>query len=79
LLFTKSWDSYLIPMPFAHAYWISGDPIQIPANLDDAGRAAYAEVVEVAINRLECLAEALAGHPDYPAEWRKELSSRECH
>ncbi len=79
VLFTKSWDSYMIPMPFAHAFWISGDPIQIPADLDETGRAAYAEVVEVAINRLERKAEALAGYPNYPSEWRLEIPSRECN
>ncbi len=79
VLFTKSWDSYMIPLPFARAYWISGEPIHVPADLDDAGRTAIAEAVEVAINQVECKAEALAGYPDYPAEWRRELPSTDCH
>lgn len=77
-LFTKSWDSYMIPLPFARAYWLWGDPIHVPPDLDDAGRAMYAEMVEVAINRIECQAEALAGFPNYPAEWRTELPNNEC-
>jgi hypothetical protein len=44
----------------------------VPPGLDEAGREAIATQVEIAINRLEREAEALAGHPDYPAEWRVE-------
>jgi lysophospholipid acyltransferase (LPLAT)-like uncharacterized protein len=77
VLFKKSWDSYMIPLPFAHAYWLTGDPIEIPADLDDLGRAAYAELLEVAINKMEAKAEALAGYPHYPAEWRQHLPTTE--
>lgn len=66
----KSWDSYMIPKPFARAYFLVGEPIQVPPNLDEAGREAYAAQVEIAINRLEREAERRAGFPDYPAEWR---------
>ena len=72
-LFTKSWDSYMIPLPFSRAYWVTGDPIHIPADLDEAGRGRYAELVEIAINRLEREAERRAGYTDYPAVWRVEL------
>jgi lysophospholipid acyltransferase (LPLAT)-like uncharacterized protein len=68
-LLTRSWDSYLIPKPFARAYVLFGDPIFIPPGLDEAGRAARAREVEVAINRLECLAEQRAGFAAYPVEW----------
>lgn len=68
----KSWDSYMIPQPFARAYFLIGDPIHIPPNLDEAGRETFAAQVELALNRLECEAERLAGHTDYPAEWRVE-------
>src|SRR5580658_4148619 len=37
-LFTRSWDSYMLPKPFAHAFWITGDPISIPEDLDEAAR-----------------------------------------
>ena len=70
----RSWDSYLVPKPFARAYFLVGEPIRVPAGLDDVGREAFAAQVEVAINHLEKRAEAHAGYPDYPAEWRTELS-----
>ncbi|HZO90767.1 MAG TPA: lysophospholipid acyltransferase family protein [Chthonomonadaceae bacterium] len=70
----RSWDSYMIPKPFARAYFLVGPPIFVPPDLDDAGRQTYAEQVEIAINRLEREAEARAGFPDYPATWRTELS-----
>jgi lysophospholipid acyltransferase (LPLAT)-like uncharacterized protein len=69
----KSWDAFMIPKPFSRAYFLVGEPIFIPANLDDAGREHYAARVEVAINRLEREAERRAGHLHYPAEWRTDL------
>jgi len=66
----KSWDAYMIPKPFTRAYFLVGDPIYVPPDLDDVGREAIATQVEIAINRLERDAEARAGYPDYPAEWR---------
>lgn len=68
----KSWDSYMIPKPFARAYFILGEPIYVPPDLDDAARKAIGEKLEFAINRVEKEAERLAGYPDYPAEWRVE-------
>ncbi len=68
----KSWDSYMLPKPFARVHYLNGEPIAVPPNLDDAGRRHYAELVEIAINRLEREAEALAGHPDYPPHWPTE-------
>ncbi len=68
----NSWDSYLIPQPFARAYFLVGEPIYAAKGLDEAGRAAVAVQVECALNRLEREAEARAGHTDFPAEWRTE-------
>src|SRR5579871_3680721 len=65
----KSWDSYMIPKPFARAYFLVGEPIHVPPDLDEAGRQTYAERVEIAINRLEREAEARAGYTCYPPEW----------
>ncbi|HZT43416.1 MAG TPA: lysophospholipid acyltransferase family protein [Chthonomonadaceae bacterium] len=67
-----SWDAYMIPRPFAHAYFLVGQPIRVPPNLDEAQRQVYADQVEIAINRLEREAERRAGFPDYPPEWRTE-------
>jgi lysophospholipid acyltransferase (LPLAT)-like uncharacterized protein len=68
----KSWDSYMLPKPFSRAYFLVGEPITIPPNLDETGRNHYAAQVEVAINRLECEAERRAGHSDYPDAWPTE-------
>ena len=73
----KSWDQYMLPQPFSRAYFLVGEPIQVPPNLDEAGRVAIAAQVEVAINRLEWEAERRAGHPNYPAEWHTELRESE--
>ncbi len=69
----KSWDSYMLPKPFARIQYLNGEPIPIPPNLDEAGRRHYAALLEVAINRIEREAEARAGYPDYPAEWPLEM------
>lgn len=65
----RSWDRYMIPMPFTRAFFIVGDPIYVPASLSDAQRAEFAVQVERAINCVEREAESRAGYPDYPAEW----------
>ena len=69
----RSWDQYMIPQPFARAYFLVGEPIYVAHGLDEAGREAVAEQVEIALNSLEKEAERRAGHLDYPAEWRTEL------
>jgi lysophospholipid acyltransferase (LPLAT)-like uncharacterized protein len=66
----KSWDSYMIPKPFARASMILGDPIYVPPKITEEERAQLCERVEIAINALECEAERRCGHLDYPAEWR---------
>jgi lysophospholipid acyltransferase (LPLAT)-like uncharacterized protein len=73
----KSWDSYMLPKPFAKVPLLTGEPIVVPPNLDDAGRRHYADLVEVAINRLEREAERRAGHLDYPADWQTD-SLEDC-
>ncbi len=67
-----SWDSYMLPKPFARVCFLTGEPIPIPPNLNEASRNHYAALVEVAINRLEREAERLAGHTDYPSDWPTE-------
>ena len=67
-LFKKSWDSYMIPKPFAKAYFLVGEPIYIPPGQNEAQRMVFATVVESAINALEKRAETLAGHSN--DEWK---------
>ena len=66
-IFNKSWDRYMVPQPFAKAFYLVGKPIFVPNGLNETSRKAYALEVEFAINRLEKRAEELAGYPTY--EW----------
>ena len=68
----KSWDSYMIPKPFARVQFLVGDPILIPPKLTEEDRQRYAVIVEAAINRLEREAERRSGYPDYPSTWPTE-------
>jgi lysophospholipid acyltransferase (LPLAT)-like uncharacterized protein len=62
------WDRYMVPIPFARATCVYGEPILVPADLDDAGRRRFAKEVERAINRCEKRAEELLGLT-YPPEF----------
>lgn len=48
-----TWDRYLIPMPLARAAFLYGEPIYVPAELDDEQRQAFADRVGAEICRLE--------------------------
>jgi lysophospholipid acyltransferase (LPLAT)-like uncharacterized protein len=56
-----TWDSYMIPYPFARGAFVVGEPIFVPSDLDDAGKERVAEQLEEAINTCESRAEALLG------------------
>lgn len=63
-----TWDSYMIPMPFARAAFVVGEPMFVPADLDDAGKERAAVELERALNACEERAEALMGFvPAQPA------------
>lgn len=65
----NSWDSYMVPQPFARCHFLVGEPIYIPPKISDTEREAYCRHIEIAINRLEREAERRAGRNSYPAEW----------
>ncbi len=65
----SSWDSYFVPKLFARTFIVVGEAIVIPVDLNDEKRKEYAEKLEFAINRVECEAERLAGHTEYPNIW----------
>lgn len=53
-----TWDRYLVPLPFARAVWVYGDPIEIPTDVKgDAEMQEWADRVGAAINTLEAEAE----------------------
>ena len=57
----SSWDSYMIPLPFARAAFVVGEPLFVSADLDEAGKERAAEALEQALNACEIRAEALMG------------------
>ena len=52
----KSWDSFLITLPFSKCRIVWGDSITIPENLEDQEIAAYKKIIEEKIN--ECVKKA---------------------
>jgi hypothetical protein len=62
----RTWDRYMLPLPFARAGFVYGDPIAIPSNLDSAGRDIYAAYVGERIKELEEFADKIA-HKGYRA------------
>lgn len=56
-----TWDSYMIPLPFARAAFVVGEPLFVAPDLDEAGKQSAAEQIEAAINACEARAESLMG------------------
>ena len=54
-----TWDSYLIPAPFARAAIVVGEPVEVPADLTDQQREELRERLAREICRLEQRAEEL--------------------
>tara|TARA_B100001142_G_scaffold62940_1_gene62193 strand:- start:1049 stop:1729 length:681 start_codon:yes stop_codon:yes gene_type:complete len=52
----KSWDSFLITLPFSKCRIVWGDSITIPENLEDQEIATYKKIIEEKIN--ECVKKA---------------------
>lgn len=55
-----TWDRYLIPLPFARAAFLIGEPVWVPEDADKDDFARLAAQLEHAINALESRAEAIA-------------------
>jgi lysophospholipid acyltransferase (LPLAT)-like uncharacterized protein len=57
----KSWDSHMVPMPFARAAIVFGEPIRVPESKSDEERQVQANRVADAIETADRAAEALLG------------------
>ncbi len=57
----KSWDSYMIPRPFAKAAFVVGDPIFVSPTATDEEKTAIAIQLEAALNACEREAENMVG------------------
>jgi lysophospholipid acyltransferase (LPLAT)-like uncharacterized protein len=55
-----TWDRYLIPLPFARAAFLIGEPVFVPPDADKDDFARLAEQLERAINMLEARADQIA-------------------
>ncbi len=61
-LSSRSWDRYLIPLPFARVVWIYGDPIYIPEGAkSEEDQKMWADRIGAAIDALEAQAEQEVG------------------
>jgi len=62
----RSWDRYMVPMPFARVAWVVGEAVVVPADADEAAKAAIAQQLELDLNRCERRAEEMLGltYPD---------------
>lgn len=49
----KSWDRYMVPMPFGKGLIVAGDPIFVPAGASEAEIETLRQRLEDEINRLE--------------------------
>lgn len=58
-LLLKTWDSYMIPAPFARAAFVVGDPLYVPADADEDGVNRATRDLEAAIDACEARAEDL--------------------
>lgn len=56
-----SWDRFEIPRPFTRAALMIGEPLEVPADLDDEGVDRLSQVLEEVMNDLMARAEAKAG------------------
>ncbi len=58
----RSWDRYMLPLPFGKARLIFGEPIHVAPNATDAEMESARLQLQSEINRLETEAERVCGH-----------------
>lgn len=54
-----TWDRYMIPLPFARAVFIFGEPVEVPEGISEAQFEQLRQRVEAHINALEAQAEQM--------------------
>jgi len=59
----KSWDRFMIPLPFSKTAFVYGEPIMIPRKLDDETRKRYRLRIEKELDRVTDLSDGLVGQP----------------
>jgi lysophospholipid acyltransferase (LPLAT)-like uncharacterized protein len=64
----RSWDRFLLPLPFGHIHVAFAEPISLPPRLDDGAAAQSRLRLEEALNQLTALCDGAAGQmPICPA------------
>ena len=58
----KSWDRYMVPLPFSRCLMNFGDPLKVPPNATDEEVEAVRLKLESEITRLEMEAERMMGY-----------------
>lgn len=65
-LLLKSWDRFLVPMPFSTVQVNVGKPIHVPRRLDRKEREEFRLYVEDALTRLQDETDRMMGHDAVP-------------
>ncbi len=74
----KSWDRFLLPLPFGRGVFVVGPEIEIPGSLDPARREALRLRLESSLNEVTAEADRRMGHgPVEPAAARVSVSAPE--
>ena len=75
----KSWDRFLLPLPFGRGVFVMGPEIPVPAGLDAAGREQLRLRLEQALNEVTAEADRRMGHaPVAPAAAQPSTTTREA-
>jgi lysophospholipid acyltransferase (LPLAT)-like uncharacterized protein len=48
----KSWDRFLVPLPFSRCVVRAGEPVRVPRDADDAARRAARELLAARLRAL---------------------------
>lgn len=58
----KTWDRFILPLPFSRGVFLWGEPIHVASDSDAAAREAARQEVEDSLNALTREADLLCGH-----------------
>jgi lysophospholipid acyltransferase (LPLAT)-like uncharacterized protein len=68
----KSWDCFMLPVPYGSAYCVTGEPIRVPDNADRMELEVYRERVQQAMDAANEDAESLVRRERGKGEARQE-------
>jgi len=62
-LVMRSWDRFVVPLPFGRGVWIVGEPVRVPRDADPAAVEAARRTVEDRLNAITAEADRRLGAP----------------